>query len=99
MDEKRDAYTKANLDKDVEIQKRINSRNMVSPGKYTLQKRVGYVVVKSVQWTPLQQRQRLESPPVESAPKRQKLEKGSSSSQVEQYSPKCPQLELMMKFL
>ena len=70
MNEKRDAYTKAHPDKVVEIHKRINNINMVSLGQYTLQKRIGYVVVQSVQQTPLQQRQRPESPLAESAPKR-----------------------------
>ena len=45
MNEKKDAYAKAHLDKATKIQRRINNRNMVSSGQYTLRKRAGYVVI------------------------------------------------------
>ena len=49
MKEKKNAYVKTYLDKATEVQRRINSRNIVAPSQYTLQKRVGYVMVQNVQ--------------------------------------------------
>ena len=49
MNEKKATYVKAYPDKAVEVQRRINSRNIVAPGQYTLQKRAGYVMVQHIQ--------------------------------------------------
>ena len=42
MTEKKDTYVKAFPDRAAEVQRRINSRNVVAPSQYTLQKRAGY---------------------------------------------------------
>ena len=36
MNEKKATYSKTYLDKAAEVQRRINSRNIVAPGQYTL---------------------------------------------------------------
>ena len=36
MNEKKDAYVKVYPDRAAEVQRRINSRNIVAPGQYTL---------------------------------------------------------------
>ena len=42
MNEKKDTYAKAYPNRVVEVQRRINNRNVVAPSQYTLQKRAGY---------------------------------------------------------
>ena len=84
MNEKKETCVKAYPERAAEVQRKMNSRNVVTPGQYTLQKRAGYVVIQNVQQSQRQQRQIPGSPP---ATKRQRLEQGSSSSQTEQYSP------------
>ena len=54
MNEKRETYVKAYPNRAAEMQRNINSRNVVAPGQYTLQKRTGYVVVQNVQQLPHQ---------------------------------------------
>lgn len=55
-------------------------------GQCTLQKRAKYIVARSVLPVPPYKRPRFESPPDTYAPKKKKLEQGSSSN-VEEYSP------------
>lgn len=87
MNEKKATFVATYLDRAAELQGRMNSKNVMTLGQYTLQKRGGYVMIQNVQQAPSQQKPISEDSPVESAPKRQKLEQGSSSSQAEQYSP------------
>ena len=87
MNEKKAVYVETHLDRAVEVQKRINSKNVVAPSQYTLQRRACYVMIQNVQQAPLHHKPRSRSPSVTSSPKRKKLEQGSSSSQKEQYSP------------
>ena len=54
MNEKKETYVKAYPDRAAEVQRRINNRNVVAPGQYTLQKRMRYVVVQNVQQLPHQ---------------------------------------------
>ena len=70
MNEKKATYAKTYPDRATEVKRRINNRNIVSPGQYTLQKRVGYVMVQHVQQAPPQERPRPDSPSAASAPKR-----------------------------
>ena len=70
MNEKKAAYVKAYPDRATEVQRRINNRNIVSPSQYTLQKKVGYVIVQNIQLVPPQRKPRLESPPVASTSKK-----------------------------
>ena len=75
MNLKRATYAKTYLDRVVEVQRRINNRNIVALGQYTLyQKREGYVIVQHAQQVPPQGRPRPDSPSIASALKRQNLE-------------------------
>ena len=54
MNEKKAIYAKTYLDRVVEVERRINSKNIVALRQYTLQKRAGYVMVENVQQASLQ---------------------------------------------
>ena len=49
MNEKKAIYVETYPDKVSEVQRRINNRNVVAPGQYTLQKRVGNIIIQNVQ--------------------------------------------------
>ena len=49
MNENKAMYVEAHPNRVVEVQKRINNKNVVAPGQYTLQRREGYVMIQSVQ--------------------------------------------------
>lgn len=86
LNEKKGILAKAYPDRVVEVERRINSRMVVTPSQYTLQRRDGYLVAQNVQYNPPYKRPRSESPFDISSPKKQKLEQGSSS-QIGEYSP------------
>lgn len=76
VNEKNDVYAKAHLDKAIEIQRRINSKNMASLGQYTLRKRARYVVIQSVQPTPLSAEAKAREPSCKECPKKTKARIG-----------------------
>ena len=76
MNEKKAMYVETHLDKVAEVQKRINNKNVVAPGQYTLQRRAGYVMIQNVQQAPLHQMPRSRSPFAANSPKRKKIRIG-----------------------
>ena len=74
MNEKKAVYVETHPNRAAEVQKRINNKNVVAPGQYTLQRRESYVMIQNVQQAPLHQMPRSRSPSAASSPKRQKLE-------------------------
>ena len=48
MNEKKVTYVKSYLDRATKVERRISNKMIVSLGQYTLQKRVGYIVVQNI---------------------------------------------------
>ena len=70
MNEKKAAFVATYPDRAAEVQRRMNSKNIVAPGQYTLERRAGYVMIRNVQQALSQHKPRTESSPTKSAPNR-----------------------------
>lgn len=70
LNEKKEILTKTYPDKAIKVEKRLTCKKILNPGQYTLQRKVGYVMAKSVHPLPLYKRQLSGSPPAVPTPKK-----------------------------
>jgi hypothetical protein len=62
------------LDKGIEVENRLASREVINSGYYTLQKRAGYVVARNIHRASLYKRELSDNPPTTPVAKKKKLE-------------------------
>ena len=70
LNEKKEILTQTYPSRAIEVEKRLESKMILNPGQYTLQRKSRYVVAKSVQPVPLYKRQLSKIPPTAPATKK-----------------------------